>query len=331
MARADGPPGGIELATTALRAAGMAGWLCVPDTGEMAWSIPGEAPACLGPGLPPSTLSELVQRIDERDRAAFELSLRRAWKMRAPLFASARLRGAADEFWIAMKGETIPHDSGFALTGVLYALANGERHAEHLKALIKELNHRVKNILISIGAIAAQSIKPGQSLENYVDHLRGRIRALSSVHDILVGAGGRGVPLRKVAEGEIAIAADEPGGNISILGEDILLKPRAGQCFALALHELTANSVKFGALSWRGGRIAIGWEAPTETRPAMVLTWEETGFGPLPKERTPSFGSVVLKELLPQEIDAAVSYEVTHNLVRCIVVAPAEWIVKSDA
>jgi two-component sensor histidine kinase len=331
MARADGSHSDAQFAAAALHSAGMCGFVCSLDTDELIWGAPDEAASFFPPGPAPSTLPQFLRRIDDRDRPAFEHNVQRAWRERGQFSARIRVEGteAGREAWIALSGRAILQDGELALAGVLYRLSEGESHEEDLRALIKELNHRVKNILISIGAIAAQSIKPGESLESYVDHLRGRIRALSSVHDILTRSNWRGVPLSAVVKGEIAVAAEAQPSNVTIRGEELLLKPRAGQSLALAIHELTANSVRFGALSWRGGNITIGWEGPNEIRPALVVTWEETGFGPLPKAREPGFGSVVLKELLPQEIDAAVSYEMSHNLVRCIIVAPAEWLCKA--
>jgi two-component sensor histidine kinase len=110
------------------------------------------------------------------------------------------------------------------------------------------------------------------NVKTYVDAVEGRINALARVHTILSLSSWQGAELNKLIEEELAPYS--LGGQIRLSGPEVQLLPATAQTLALALHELFTNSAKYGALSTRSGKLAIGWRVEDET---LALSWDESG------------------------------------------------------
>ncbi|MBP0444317.1 sensor histidine kinase [Roseomonas sp. SSH11] len=196
---------------------------------------------------------------------------------------------------------------GAALSDAAAALAG--REAERADAdrrqalLIGELNHRVKNTLATVQAIAAQTLRgegrdPAQS---YAD-LDQRLRALARAHDLLVARTWADTPLPSVVRA--ALAPWTETGRVTVAcscaGVFPALRAAQAQALVLALHELATNAAKYGALSRPEGLVTVG--CTTEAGVAWV-EWTERG-GP-PVEAAPvrrGFGTRLLERALPREM-----------------------------
>jgi two-component sensor histidine kinase len=162
---------------------------------------------------------------------------------------------------------------------------------ERRDLLARELQHRTKNLLAVIQAIASASLKKSDGTESFFD----RLHALAKAQDLIIEGAGRGALMRQVVETVLQSFLT----RISLDGPEIFLNPAAAQGFALALHELVTNAAKYGSLSTEGGIVSVQWAIDATTEETAVhFRWQEQG-GPavtLPKRK--GFGTVLLERAL---------------------------------
>jgi len=188
---------------------------------------------------------------------------------------------------------------------------------EHQRLLINELNHRVKNTLAIVQAIAWQSFRSGGMSKAARESFEGRLAALAAAHDVLTRQNWEaGSVAQIVAE---AVAPQDPGdGRLTLNGPLVDLEPKTAVALALAVHELATNAVKYGALSCPSGRVEVCWTADGGF---LRLRWRETG-GPAvqgPIER--GFGARLLEQGLAEELGGAVRLDFREQGVLCTVEA----------
>ena len=190
----------------------------------------------------------------------------------------------------------------------------------HQRLLINELNHRVKNTLATVQAIAAQTFKSAPGGEEARRTFEGRLMALAQAHDVLTRENWEGAELREIALEAVAAYRQE-GDRFAFEGPELRLEPRAALSIAMALYELTTNAAKYGALSASGGRVAIRWEVRSEAGRRLVLRWEESG-GPIvvPPSRG-GFGTRLVRSLA-SELGGTVDLAYAPTGVVCTVDAP---------
>ncbi len=168
-----------------------------------------------------------------------------------------------------------------------------ERHRE---LLIQELNHRVKNTLATIQAIALVSLRHTRSVKDFADGFSGRLLAIARAHDGLVNGTATSSELTDIVQRQVGPYAESADRSLSLQGPAIVLSASEAYNLGLILHELATNATKHGALSRPGGKVDIGW---TFNRPGgrVVLLWTETG-GPLVEEpRRDGFGARLIRQM----------------------------------
>ncbi|WP_339027990.1 HWE histidine kinase domain-containing protein [Bradyrhizobium symbiodeficiens] len=166
------------------------------------------------------------------------------------------------------------------VSGVTVDITERKRAEERQNLLAREVDHRAKNALALAQSIVR--LTRADEIKAYVNAVEGRINALARVHTILSLSSWQGAELSRLIDEELAPYS--LGGQIVLAGPKVQLLPTTAQTLALALHELFTNSAKYGALSTRSGRLAIGWQVEDQL---LTLSWEESG-GPLvmpPKSR----------------------------------------------
>jgi two-component system CheB/CheR fusion protein len=199
-----------------------------------------------------------------------------------------------------------------------------ERNAadRHAALLLGELDHRVKNILTIVSAVVAQTLALKLPPAEFAAEVDGRIKAIANAHSLLTQTRHGTVSLRDVIDTELApyrSAAD----NIAIDGTVVDLPPRAGMALALAIHELTSNAVKYGALSTPAGRLAVTWSTHDDGAGAVLtFDWTETGGPPVITPTRRGFGTTLIERALEYELDAVVIRAFTPGGVRCTVTLP---------
>ncbi len=173
---------------------------------------------------------------------------------------------------------------------------------EHL--LMREVNHRAKNMLSVVDAIAHQTAT--RSPEDFVERFSERIQALSANQDLLVRNEWKGVEIEDLVHAQLAPFASLIGSRIAVHGPKLCLKAAGAQAVGLALHELATNAGKYGALSTDMGRVDICWEIDGD---ALTMSWTERD-GPLvsaPKRR--GFGTIVMERMAERSVDGTVDLD----------------------
>jgi two-component sensor histidine kinase len=201
---------------------------------------------------------------------------------------------------------------------------------DHKSTLISELDHRVKNVLAVVLAVASRTQETSGSMADFVAALDGRIKSMATTHELLSYSRWRGIPLADLVRNELAPYAT--ADNTLIDGPDVVLRAELGQTLAMVFHELATNAAKFGAISARTGRVSVRWKFIQNGHVDSWLSvqWEESG-GPnvVPPTRS-GYGTSVVLELIPYEFGGTV--DLTHNPegVRCKLDVPAHWLITSN-
>jgi PAS domain S-box-containing protein len=190
------------------------------------------------------------------------------------------------------------------------------------RLLINELNHRVKNSLAIVQAIAQQSFKGANSSPEARAAFEGRLAALSAAHDLLTRENWETASISKVIEDAVAPYRGQKE-RFAIDGPDLRLPPKTAVSFALALHELATNAVKYGALSINEGRVEIRWKIEREVGVEQLrLVWREIGGPPVKAPEKRGFGTRLIERSLAAEFEGKVTIDFPPEGVVCTVLAP---------
>ena len=188
---------------------------------------------------------------------------------------------------------------------------------EHQRLLINELNHRVKNTLATVQAIAFQTLKGGVPLDEARARFEARLLALSRAHNLLTDQNWEGASMdRLVSDSTEYLAEDE--GRFEIEGEPIWLAPRSALALALALHELSTNAAKYGALTNESGRVSILWSVAGGT---LTMKWKERGGPPVVEPTSRGFGSRLIERGLGADLGGTARLLFEPDGLCCIVEA----------
>lgn len=238
------------------------------------------------------------------------------------------VRPGGEVKWIEARSLIAYDDAGRAerMTGVYIDVTERRKNEDHKNLLIAELDHRVKNVLACVAAVAQRSRQCSRSADEFLDVLNGRINSLANTHALLSRSHWEGVALGELVRSELAPCMN--GGSNLIEGPDIVLAAEATQPLAMVLHELATNATKYGALSGSCGRVSVCWERQSscDAHERLVLEWRETGGPAIGVPGPPGYGSSVIRDLIPYELGGSVDYVLAAEGVRCRVEIPARWL-----
>src|SRR5690242_2112782 len=208
--------------------------------------------------------------------------------------------------WLSVRSSPVRDAGGRLLYVVRVVQDITERKAleQRQKLLMDELNHRVKNTLATVQSLAAQTARAARTPAVFRERFEGRLIALSKAHDQLTVHHWESADLRELLSGSLAPYAGAGSERVILRGEDIVLRPRAVLTLAMAVHELTTNAAKYGALSVPGGRIEIHWQ-PVHTdnlRPILRFDWREQGGPPVADPAERGFGSRLIEGSIAAEL-----------------------------
>lgn len=200
---------------------------------------------------------------------------------------------------------------------VIEDITSEKEHQQHLNIMAGELQHRVKNTLATVQAIARMSLPedtPGK--EAFVS----RILALSRSHDLLLADNWSGAAIADIVEQAIHPFGGTEGGRIMVSGPDCKLSSRTSLALSMALNELGTNAVKYGALSGDRGMINIRWDFPSATeKTRLEFSWQETGGPEVSPPQRRGFGTTLIERALASEMqgETAVEYLPSGVIFRC--------------
>lgn len=197
------------------------------------------------------------------------------------------------------------------------------------QVLLQELQHRTRNLLGVIQAMASRMMDKGPSLTDFRVDFEERLRALSRVQSLLAKVDYGRFPLRALIEAELAAHGDGDLGSdkIEVIGPDISLHPMAAQTLALAIHELATNALKYGALAQSVGKLSIKWAIEQdESQYFLVLEWRETNVQ-MPDDSVPrrkGYGTELIERALAYQLKAAARLEFGRDGVSCVIRVPVQ-------
>lgn len=266
-------------------------------------------------GLP---LRTFVDAIHPEDQARVMAAIAQATENPGPFHSEYRVRGRDEHYrWVSATGVVTTDEGGQArrFPGVLVDIELQRRTERELRdtidqrtLLAHELDHRVKNILAMVTAIAHQTFRPPASLEHAADQFGQRIQALAKAQDILTRTSWTAADVTDVVRSSI------PAGfslRVDAVGLPIRLPAKTALALALALHELGTNAVKYGALSNEAGRVSVRWSLEGgDDKDAFSLRWIETGGPNVSAPERKGFGTRLITSALAAEFrgEAEIDY-----------------------
>jgi len=188
------------------------------------------------------------------------------------------------------------------------------------RLLLRELNHRVKNTLAVVQAIAHQTLRSSKSNKEFVQSFEGRIAAMGSAHDLLVQSNWKGADLASLAREQLKPYSSVDASRVRIEGPPVLLPPSLASPFGFVIYELATNAAKYGALSGPTGTVSLSWSSlPGKQTPLLKFVWEESGGPRVKPPIDKGFGSVLVEQGIPQ---AKVKREFKPTGVVCTIEVP---------
>jgi len=194
---------------------------------------------------------------------------------------------------------------------------------QHQQVLVKELNHRAKNALTAIQAIAYATRKYSTSLEDFVRTFDGRLNAMARSYDIITKNDWRAGELKELISECCKPFSDAQ--RFEIDGPSILLSPKALVGMGLVIHELATNAIKHGALSAKIGKISVRWRIEQrEDRRLVRLTWSERGGSATTKPAGKGFGTELIKAVIGNDLQGEYSWDISEKGLDFVATFPVE-------
>ena len=201
------------------------------------------------------------------------------------------------------------------------------RAEQRQSLLIRELHHRVRNTLATVQGVMNTTAKSSATIEDFQEAFAGRIASLAKTHAVMTEELDQSVSFEQLLNQELGFYRDGATKRISLRGPAVDLPSQIAVPLGMAVHELTINAAKYGALASEAGRIAVDWSlAESPVGAALRWEWNETDGPTVTPPGREGFGSMLLKRVLSQQIGAEVNvaFEPEGFRLRMLVPLPAE-------
>jgi two-component sensor histidine kinase len=282
---------------------------------------PGEA----AKGVPAETF---IEGIHPEDRDRVRVSIDRALATGEPFDEEYRLATPDGSVrWVSARGRCFRDEAGrpTRFPGAAIDITARKQAEDHRELIAREMNHRLKNILLIVQTIANQTFKGDVDLAEAKNSFSARVQAMSRAQDILTGARWAGANIEDVVAS--ALHGTASAGLVTD-GPSVRISRRAAFSLSMVLHELATNAAKYGASSVPDGRIAVTWRVEEDggKERRLVVDWRESGGPPVSAPARKGFGSRMIEGALAAELDAVVtsSYE-PSGIAWTIDAALAHW------
>jgi PAS domain S-box-containing protein len=213
-------------------------------------------------------------------------------------------RADGSEFPVHIMLSPIEIDQRRLVLIVVRDITARKRSEAQVQLLIHEVNHRAKNMLSLVQAIARQTAT--REPEDFIDRFTERIQALAANQDLLIRNEWQGVDVEDLALAQLAHFADLVGSRIAVRGPKLRLNAAAAQAIGLALHELATNAGKYGALSTDAGRVDVRWQLDGNI---FAISWTESGGPSVRQPERRGFGSTVIDSIAKRTVGGEVQLD----------------------
>lgn len=183
-----------------------------------------------------------------------------------------------------------------------------------------ELDHRVKNLLATIKAIATQTMRRETDPQKFMGIFTSRVDALAKAHSLLTQTAWQGASLIKVLKSQLAVGTQARDGAIRMQGPDVMLSAHMTMNLGMMLHELGTNAAKYGALSKPSGYVSLDWDVIEQDGDhRLQMTWKEHGGPPVLEPERKGFGTVLIERSLQRTHGSRVEQIFERDGLRCVV------------
>jgi len=276
--------------------------------------------------------NDFLRQVHPADRRNFNALIRNLTPGNPSYTLTFRFsRADGRDVWLEeeAKGEFDATGKLLRIKGLTRDITERKELEDHKNSLISELDHRVKNVLATVSAVASRTRETSSSMAEFVAALDGRIKSMAITHELLSSWHWQGVPLAELVHRELAPYAT--ASNTHIDGPDVVLSAEAGPILAMVFHELATNAAKFGAMSVKSGRASVRWELRCDehAESGLNIRWEESGGPPVAHPTRSGFGTTAVRELVPYELGGTVELAHLPEGVCCNLHIPAQWLTAS--
>ena len=206
-----------------------------------------------------------------------------------------------------------------------YDLSERQRYDEHIRYLMREVNHRSKNLLTVVLSMARQTARASPPAE-FVDRFSQRLLALSGSQDLIVEGNWGGVSVRGLVTSQLRhLGAEMQANRITTDGPEIIFTPTAAQGIGMALHELSTNALKYGSLSGPAGTVAITWDTVNDGK-SYRISWSERGGPPVSPPEASGFGRTVIERMAAISVGGTVDLDYAPGGLQWVLTAPVEEV-----
>ncbi|SEP50756.1 two-component system, chemotaxis family, CheB/CheR fusion protein [Rhodospirillales bacterium URHD0017] len=243
-----------------------------------------------------------------------------------PAFAAHILRTNGAKVEVMMSATPMLDAQGKVRGGIVAILDITERRAAeaHQQILLHELQHRVKNIITTIAALASRMMKDSASLDDFSPAFLGRLRAMAATHELLSHGNWTGARLRALIEGALQSHLGKESTAVTLVGPDLILTPGAASTLGLVFYELATNATKYGSLSG-DGRVAIAWRVdPATSGDTVVIDWDESGGPPVNGPIEEGFGTGFVKRSIEYEMSGTATLQLNGAGLRWTMAFPLQ-------
>lgn len=202
--------------------------------------------------------------------------------------------------WIFGRGRTVRDAEGRPVrySGVDIDITERKRAEEHVRLLMREVNHRANNLLTVIQALTRLTARSSPEARDFAERLAQRIAALAASSNLLVSGKWQGAEIDLLVRSQLAHLLADRDHRLVLQGEKLRLRAPAAEALGMAIYELGTNAVKHGALANGDGRIVVGWRiAPAADGPAFTMSWSEQGGPPVAAPERSGFGRTVVEHM----------------------------------
>jgi two-component system, chemotaxis family, CheB/CheR fusion protein len=178
--------------------------------------------------------------------------------------------------------------------------------------------------LAVVRSLAARTVEGSSDLEDFASHFDGRLETLARTQNILTRTSEVTIDLEELVRDELMSLSTPDGDQVKIAGPTVRLRQNAAETFALAVHELATNAVKYGALATNKGRVSVTWRVvKTSAGPRLSLQWRESGVALVdPSPARTGFGRDLIENGLPYELGATTTLEFAPGGVQAAIELP---------
>ena len=201
-----------------------------------------------------------------------------------------------------------------------------EKAEDHARMLTEEMQHRIKNSLGLVGAIASQTFRPARPVQESLDAFSARLNSMAIAQDVLTQGKGDGASLHHLISRALEpYRQHDDADRFAISGPEVWISGRRSTSLTMAMHELATNALKYGALSVDAGRVAVCWRVEEVSGvDRLHIEWREQGGPPVTPPKQRGFGSRLVERGLAMELNGKADIAFRPEGVVCEITASLE-------